>query len=239
MANESQFTGKAGFYSGRPHYPQECIDYLVDKLELTNDSVIADIGAGTGILTKTFLDIGYTVYAVEPNDDMFLELQKNLSGYPNAKLLQATAENTNILTNTCDAVVVGTAFHWFDKEKFRTECKRILKGHKYIAILRISNNTNADKELDKARHYTEQDLQSAKEFFGDGFVEHICFEYFQIFDEERYVKNLLSSANAPLPGDVGFDDYVKKCKNTFNKYFRNKSANLPFAVNCFVGRLDI
>ena len=76
MANESQFTGKAGFYSGRPHYPQECIDYLVDKLELTNDSVIADIGAGTGILTKTFLDIGYTVYAVEPNDDMFLELQK-------------------------------------------------------------------------------------------------------------------------------------------------------------------
>jgi ubiquinone/menaquinone biosynthesis C-methylase UbiE len=239
MANENQFTGKAEFYSGRPLYPQECIDYLINKLELTNDSVIADIGAGTGILTKAFLDVGYNVYAVEPNDDMFLELQNNLSGYSNAKLLQATAENTNILTNACDAVVVGTAFHWFDKEKFRTECKRILKGHKYVAILRVGNNTDADKELDKKRGYTEQDLQSAKEFFGDGFVEHVCFEYFQVFNEERFIKNLLSSATAPLPCDAGFDDYVQKCKDTFDKHFGNKNANLPFAVNCFVGRLDI
>ena len=55
MANEDKFNGKAGFYNSRPLYPQECIDYLAQKFNLRADSVIADIGAGTGILTKPFL----------------------------------------------------------------------------------------------------------------------------------------------------------------------------------------
>ena len=238
MAKENQFTGKAKFYSGRPNYPQECIEYLIDKFELKNDGVIADIGAGTGILTKSFLDIGYSVYAVEPNGDMFGELQRNCAHYPNAIVFNTTAENTNILENTCDAVVVGTAFHWFEKDKFREECNRILRGKKMVAILRISNNTDADKEIDKMRHYTEQDIQSAKEFFRDGFFEHIKFEYSEAFDEDRLINNLLSSATAPLPSDARFDDYVEKCRTVYSKHFENGIAHLPFVVNCFVGSLD-
>lgn len=56
MANENIFKGKAQFYNSRPTYPQECIDYLINKFSLNSDSVIADIGAGTGILTKPFLE---------------------------------------------------------------------------------------------------------------------------------------------------------------------------------------
>ena len=55
MANENHFSGKAQFYNSRPTYPKECIDYLVNKFNLISNSVIADIGAGTGILTKLFL----------------------------------------------------------------------------------------------------------------------------------------------------------------------------------------
>lgn len=79
MANENNFSGKAQFYNSRPTYSKECIDYLVNKFNLISNSVIADIGAGTGILTTPFLDFGCSAYAVEPNDDMFSELSKNLS----------------------------------------------------------------------------------------------------------------------------------------------------------------
>lgn len=238
MANENQFKGKAQFYNSRPTYPQECIDYLINNFRLDSDSVIADIGAGTGILTKPFLDFGCSVYAVEPNEDMFLELNKNL--YQNSKIVfsRTSAEKTDIPTFTCDAVVVGTAFHWFDKDKFRTECRRILKNDKYVAILRIANNTEADKKIEKVKRYSEQDLSEAKQFFGEGFLEHICFEYVQSFDEERYVNNLLSSATAPLPNDANFDEYVVRCKNVFKKHFGNGLAELPFVVNCYIGRLD-
>ena len=83
MSNENHFSGKAQFYNSRPTYPKKCIDYLVNKFNLISNSVIADIGAGTGILTKPFLDLGCSAYAAEPNEDMFAELSKNLSQYQN------------------------------------------------------------------------------------------------------------------------------------------------------------
>ena len=238
MANENQFTGKAQFYNSRPTYPQECIDYLIKKFNLNSDSVIADIGAGTGILTKPFLDFGYSVYVVEPNEDMFLELIKQLSRFPKVEFLKTSAEKTGIPSYSCDAVVVGTAFHWFDKDRFRAECNRILKNNKNVAILRIANNTEADKQIEKIKRYSEQDLIEAKQFFGKGFIEYVCFEYVQSFDEERYVNHLLSSATAPLPNDANFDEYVVRCKNVFKKHFENGLAELPFVVNCYIGRLD-
>lgn len=237
MDTKILFSGKAQYYNSRPTYPKECIDYLINKFGLSSDSVIADIGAGTGILTKPFLDFGCSAYAVEPNDDMFSELSKNLSQYQNINFLKTSAEATEIPMSSCDAVVVGTAFHWFDKDKFRTECRRILKNNKYVAVLRISYNTEGDKQLDKVKHYTEQDLNAAKEFFGESFLEHICFEYTQSFDEERYINEKLSSDTTPRPNDAGFDEYVNKCRNVFRKYFKTGIAELPFAVDCYIGQI--
>ena len=68
------FSGKAKFYHSRPTYPAECIDYLIQAYGLEENSVIADIGAGTGILSIPFLERGMTVFSVEPNSDMFEEL---------------------------------------------------------------------------------------------------------------------------------------------------------------------
>ena len=51
----------------RPHYPAAIIDLLRDNCGLTRDSVIADIGSGTGISTKPLLEMGFEVFAVEPN----------------------------------------------------------------------------------------------------------------------------------------------------------------------------
>ena len=53
-----------------------------------------------------------------------------------------------------------------------------------------------------------------------------------------YINDLLSSATAPLPNEANFDEYVSRCKNVFYKYFGNGHAELPFAVNCYIGRLD-
>ena len=86
MANENLFDGKAQSYNARPNYPKECIDYLIERLKLNSQSVIADIGAGTGKLTLPFLHTVALAYAVEPNDDMFGELQKNLSTFSNVTL---------------------------------------------------------------------------------------------------------------------------------------------------------
>ena len=77
------FSGKADLYSKfRPSYSNEYINYLLSENHLSMGSVIADIGSGTGILTKLLLEKKLTVFAIEPNDDMrgiAGDLQRNLS----------------------------------------------------------------------------------------------------------------------------------------------------------------
>ncbi|MCI0339308.1 MAG: class I SAM-dependent methyltransferase, partial [Acidobacteria bacterium] len=64
----------------RPGYPKEVIETLKAECGLTPDSVIADIGSGTGILAKMFLQNGNPVYGVEPNREMREAGEKLLQG---------------------------------------------------------------------------------------------------------------------------------------------------------------
>ncbi|MFR1709510.1 MAG: class I SAM-dependent methyltransferase [Clostridium sp.] len=69
--NENKFNGMAKIYSKyRPSYSFNFIDYLFTNVGISQSSIIADIGSGTGILTKQLLEKGSKVYGIEPNADM-------------------------------------------------------------------------------------------------------------------------------------------------------------------------
>ena len=95
MNNIYKFTGKAETYAKyRPTYPQAYIDYLFKTVKLDRESVIAEIGSGTGILLKQLLDRHPCVIGVEPNDDMRGVAERNLAGYTGFISHVGTAENT-------------------------------------------------------------------------------------------------------------------------------------------------
>lgn len=54
----------------RPSYPKEILSFLNDEIGLSQLFAIADIGSGTGILSKLFLENGNKVFCVEPNTEM-------------------------------------------------------------------------------------------------------------------------------------------------------------------------
>ena len=92
MDNTNKFTGKSSVYaSSRPKYAEQFIQYLKNSAGLGLESIVADIGSGTGILSSQLLDIGCTVIAVEPNDDMrntaekLLEEMKDLTPLKEAR----------------------------------------------------------------------------------------------------------------------------------------------------------
>ncbi|MBS0350946.1 MAG: class I SAM-dependent methyltransferase, partial [Proteobacteria bacterium] len=71
--NTNRFTDTVENYiKYRPLYPPEMYPFLVEHCGLTQAQTIADIGSGTGFLSKLFLDQGHIVYGVEPNDAMRL-----------------------------------------------------------------------------------------------------------------------------------------------------------------------
>lgn len=77
-------TKTVDFYTRyRPSYPEEVIQLLINKKILLKNSVVADLGAGTGIFTKLLLEQGSIVYAVEPNQAMRIAAESTLMRYPN------------------------------------------------------------------------------------------------------------------------------------------------------------
>jgi SAM-dependent methyltransferase len=75
----------------RPEYPREIVDVLRDDCGLTPESVVVDVGSGTGLLTQLFLENGNVVYGIEPNAAMreageqFLEKYHHFSSGGNGR----------------------------------------------------------------------------------------------------------------------------------------------------------
>jgi len=86
----------------RPHYPREIIAVLQKIHPINQNTIIADIGSGTGIFTKLLLETGAIVYAVEPNDAMREESESFHGRSPNFKSVNGRAEATTLPDHSVD-----------------------------------------------------------------------------------------------------------------------------------------
>ena len=111
-----RFSDRAENYAKyRPGYPDEMLQYFRDLV--TPPATVADIGSGTGILTRQLLNSGYELYAVEPNEAMRREAERTLSGHPGFRSMDGTAEATTLADRSVDLITCAQAFHWFDRVK--------------------------------------------------------------------------------------------------------------------------
>ena len=125
-ARASSFGSEAEAYAyGRPSYPIEAVRWLMPGQAGT----VLDLGAGTGKLTQRLLELGLDVFAVEPLDEMRALIP------PPARSLPGTAEDIPLPDASVDAIVVGQAFHWFDRERALPEMARVLRPGGTIGLL--------------------------------------------------------------------------------------------------------
>ena len=94
----------------RPDYPEPAIRYLVQALEIGSDSVILDLAAGTGKLTRRLVPVARVVFAVEPDTAMRDVLSEQV---PEAEIRKGTAESIPLSDEAVEAVAVAQAFQWF------------------------------------------------------------------------------------------------------------------------------
>ena len=119
----------------RPGYPPEVLYLFHNKMFLQTSSVIADIGSGTGISSKIFLEHGNEVFGVEPNEAMREASKIFLQNFSTFHAIDGTAENTSLNNRSVDFVIAAQAFHWFDKDKTREEFRRILRPNGFVALI--------------------------------------------------------------------------------------------------------
>src|SRR5271169_3716586 len=118
----------ADYVRYRPSYPAELLPLLQTWCNLRPEFSVADIGSGTGLLGKLFLDFGNRVYGVEPNAEMRAAGEEFLRDYPKFRSVAGSAEATTLPSDSVDFVTAGQAFHWFQMQPARNEFHRILKA---------------------------------------------------------------------------------------------------------------
>ncbi|MFC6159781.1 class I SAM-dependent methyltransferase [Kribbella jiaozuonensis] len=121
VALGSGFGQVAGAYAEhRPDYARAAVGWV---LEVAPGSRVLDLGAGTGKLTATLVEMGVDVVAVEPDPGMLGELRRWL---PGVRALAGGAEEIPLADGAVDVVVAGNAMHWFDMAVAGPEIARVL-----------------------------------------------------------------------------------------------------------------
>ena len=126
---KQRFTNRVDDYVRyRPGYPAALFEMLIGECHLGATSRIADVGSGTGILTRALLEAtGGHVVAIEPNAAMRAAAEKTLAGEPRFESRDGSAEATGLPDADVDLVIAAQAFHWFDPARTRVEFARILR----------------------------------------------------------------------------------------------------------------
>ena len=229
----------------RPSYPLKIINFLKEERILAKDTVIADIGSGTGILTKLFLDNGNQVYGIEPNKDMRDAAEKNLQEYTNFSSLEGSAESTGLKEDCINLIIAGQAFHWFDVRGAKREFKRILKPNGNVAL--IWNNrgkTGSDFDISYEnfilKYGTDYKEVRKNEKNVDLFFNYQkeTFYNFQELDFTSFKGRVLSSSYIPLADNPVFPKMILELEDLFNKHQRNGIIRIEYDTEVYLGKLE-
>jgi len=119
---------------------------------------VADVGAGTGKLTRTLVAAGHEVVAVDPSEGMLQALRAAVPGTPT---FVGTGEQLPLPDASVDVVTVAQAWHWFDADAARLEAARVLRPGGVLGIAWHVRDETVPwvRELSELTHSTEPDTK--------------------------------------------------------------------------------
>ena len=249
MDNASRFSNRVNDYvKYRPTYPEDAIDFLLSE-GINRESRLADIGSGTGILSRLLLYRVKLLYAVEPNDGMREAAETELGKYSSFVSLTGNAEDTGLDDDSVDFITVAQAFHWFDQKKCKIEFRRILKPGGKVFLIWNNRLTNTDflagyEQLlyDLGTDYTIVNHRNLTNenfdiFFG-GTQHRAEFSNHQLFNLEQLRGRVYSSSYTPRPGHPDFNAFDKMLNELFAKYNDEGFVRFNYCTEIVYGEIQ-
>ena len=235
----------------RPGYPSEVVSLLQKWCGLRPAHTIADIGSGTGLLSKLFLEFGNHVYGVEPNAEMRAAGEEFLGSNPKFTSVAGSAESTTLPSDSVDFVTAGQAFHWFQQLAARDEFHRILKAQGRVIVVwneRLLDDTPFLRDYEElllrfgtdyskvSESYPRAD-QMLEFFHPNEFTSH-ALPNIQEFDFAGLSGRLRSSSYAPPVGDPQFEPMMQDLLRIFDAHQQNGVVRMEYRTRVYAGKLD-
>ena len=193
------------------------------------ESVIADIGSGTGILTRQLLECSpQKIYAVDIDDAMHSVAKSYKS---DVIYVQGSGNDTGIPDNSVDIITVGMALHWLEPKSTIAEFKRVHKPGCAIVVFSNSylyENNNRDIILAEKKAWAQvshkQDIKGVPQYRWK--IDAIngethCFRSvssFKKMTKKRYVNSILTRSKSPPAHSTIGKEYIKLLGDIYDKY---------------------
>jgi ubiquinone/menaquinone biosynthesis C-methylase UbiE len=244
--NAERFTGRIEEYERyRIRYPRELLLLLRERCGLNASDVVADVGAGTGMLAELFLENGNAVVAVEPNAAMRVACMQLQERYPQLSILDAAAEATTLEDASVDFVTAGRAFHWFDQDKAMKEFRRVLRPRGWVVLAangrsrgdseqqiefeRILNDEGVDHRDVESRYRVHDTVASQ---FAVGSVIQEQWHGEQMLPLEEFLGQTQSYSAVPLPGHPKYEGMQRALHDFFDRFQRD--GLLQMSTTCYL-----
>ncbi|MGP0110512.1 MAG: class I SAM-dependent methyltransferase [Acidimicrobiales bacterium] len=241
--------GRAGFESGsetyeraRPGYPEEAVAHLSSTLGIAEGSLVLDLAAGTGKLTRQLQAGGVACVAVEPSASMRDVLRRVSPGIPMAA---GTAESIPVAVGAMNAVVVAQAFHWFDAPIALSEIARVLRPGGGVALVWNERDESdpAIAELVKISKWDQcQPYPVGRDFGADidesrlfGPVSRTKFRFTQYLDHTAFVEQVASRSYVQVLPELERIDLLDRVA-AFGSTLGDPIA-MPYITDLFCARV--
>ena len=244
-----RFSGRAQAYAtGRPGYPAQIAAHLAGELGLPRGAVIADLGSGTGLSSRIFLQAGFEVIGVEPNAPMRAEAETALADAPGFRSVAGSAHATTLKDASVDCVIAAQAFHWFDPLATRTEALRILRRPPRAALIW---NVRRAQDSEFARRYEQLLLEFGAEypqvrerhtdedsigaFFGGPHWRRSVFENRTELDFELLTARVNSTSYLPAPHQSSYAPMMRALRQLFDATERSGRVDMQYDARVYFG----
>ena len=239
------FSGKAEFYAqNRPSYPPALIQWLKEHAEL---DAVADIGAGTGLFTACLAPACGSLTAIEPNPDMRSAFESFL---PQIRCLPGCAEETGLPDHSLTLVAAAQAFHWFDEQRFKQECLRILRqGGKLAVIWNNRQEHGVGPAYDavcrkycpdfRAGHVGKRSAEEGDRFLRESYFREV--KYFRCSNpvqrnEEQFIGDKLSRSYALTPASSKYQEFIAELRLVFHNFAQDGHVTEEYDSVVYLGR---
>ena len=239
------------YVRSRPSYPQEVVDLLRAECGLTAGWTVADLGSGTGILSRLFLDNGCRVHGVEPNIEMRRAGEALLATYRQFNSREGTAEDTGLPDTSVDLIAAGQAYHWFEAKAARREFVRILRPPGWVVLIWNDRRKRGTPFLEAYERllltygtdYTKVDHtrigpRQIQSFFGGEPMGTASFDNHQSFRFEGLKARLLSSSYTPGPDHPRHTDMLRALREIYEAHEVDDHVSIEYDTRVYYGQLD-
>lgn len=218
------YTGKAKDYAAyRPPYASEALASLCEAVGLNTSWAVADIGSGTGNVSRHLVGHVNRVFAVEPDDPMRHEAEVLLGSHLGFVSVAGTAEATTLADRSVDLIAVGQALHWFDVARAHQEFDRILKPDGWFAVL--WNRFGSDSELDLSAFLRPEELV------------RLSFPMTVRETWAQFIGGFRSAARTPKVDDEGYGDFEHGQRAVFDARARDCLITVEYTTELVFGHM--